>query len=77
MTSKSIELCCHLHKLMTRLVILSTQLLAFCWKQSSPLPAYNTQKFLIFSMSFLTNSLWQKNSELGIEVGGIRGRGEE
>lgn len=77
MTSKSIQLCCHLHKLMTRPVILPTEQLAFYWKQSGPLPAYNTQKFLIFSMLFLTNSSWQKTSELGIEVGGIRGRGED
>lgn len=77
MTSKSIQLCCHLHKLMTRPVILPTEQLALYWKQNGPLPAYNTQKFLIFSMLFLTNSSWQKTGELGIEVGGIRGRGED
>lgn len=77
MTSKSIQLCLHLYKLMTRPVILPTEQLAFYWKQSSPLPAYKTQKFLIFSTLFLTNSLRQKTSELGIEVGGIRGRGED
>lgn len=77
MTSKSIQLCCHLHKLMTRPVILPTKQLAFCWKESSPLPAYKTQKFLIFSMLLPPNYLWQKTSELGIEVGGIRGRVED